>query len=81
MILVELFSTEDCHLCEEARRVLLKVQQEIPFILEEKKIGPADTSFQEYREKVPVVIVDHQEVFHYTVNEAALRRILHRRQE
>jgi hypothetical protein len=33
MILVELFSKEDCHLCEEALEVLKKVQREIPFML------------------------------------------------
>ena len=77
---MELFSTEDCHLCQEAKQVLLKIQEEIPFILEEKKIGPADSSFKEFREKVPVVLINHQEVFHYKVDEVALRKILRRAQ-
>ncbi len=76
MIVVELFSKEDCHLCEEAKYVLEKVRQEIPFHFVEKKIAPGDESYELYGERVPVVFINEEEVFHFRVNEEALKQKL-----
>ncbi len=81
MIRVELFSTEDCHLCQEAKAVLLRVQREIPFTLEERKIIPGDPSYETYKEKVPVVFINNEEIFHYRVIERALREKLRQANE
>lgn len=80
-MLVELFSKEDCHLCQEALVVLREVQREIPFELMERKIAPGDLFFEEFKEKVPVVFINGEEAFHYHVNEEALREKLRRVQE
>jgi glutaredoxin len=76
MILVELFSKEDCHLCQEALAVLEIVQQEIPFSLVVRKIAPGDTSYEQVKEKVPAVFINHEEAFHFRVDKRALRRRL-----
>jgi glutaredoxin len=72
-VIVDLFSKEDCHLCEEAKGVLEKVRQEIPFTLRETKITPGDHYYEQYKEMVPVVHVNNQFAFKYRISESALR--------
>jgi len=73
IILVELYSKEGCHLCEEARSVLERVQQQVPFTLREIKLSPGEAYFDEYSEKVPVVHINRVPTFKYRVNERLLR--------
>ena len=73
MILVELFSKSECHLCEEAKAVLEKVRRETPFTLVERKLFPGDEYYEEYREMVPVVHINRVQTFRYRVNENTLR--------
>lgn len=61
--------------------VLQEVQREIPFELMERKIAPGDLFFEEFKEKIPVVFINGEEVFHYRVNKKALREKLRRAQE
>ena len=73
MILVELFSKNDCHLCEEAKAVLEKVRREVPFTLKEIKLAEGDQQYDDYKELVPVVHVNKVFTFKYRVNENMLR--------
>jgi glutaredoxin len=73
MILVELFSKNDCHLCEEAKAVLEKVRREIPFTLKEIKLAEGDQQFEDYQEWFPVVHINKVLTFKYRVNENMLR--------
>lgn len=73
MMLVELYSKEDCHLCDDARAVLEKVQQDIPFKLREYKLAPGDEHFDEYKEMFPVVLIDKVPAFRYRINEHMLK--------
>lgn len=73
MILVELFSKKDCHLCDEAKLVLERVRREIPFTLREIKLAEGDDKYDEYGELVPVVHIDKVFAFKYRVNESMLR--------
>jgi glutaredoxin len=71
-----LFHAQGCHLCEGARRVLMRVQRDSPFELEEVDItGDAELE-RSYRERIPVVLVDGEEVFTYFVHPDGLRRRL-----
>ncbi|HCV41918.1 MAG TPA: glutaredoxin family protein [Bacteroidetes bacterium] len=69
MTLVEIFSKEECHLCDDARAVINKVQQDIPFRLREFKLMPGDPYYEEYREWFPVVHINKALAFKYRVNE------------
>jgi hypothetical protein len=73
MTLVELYSKEDCHLCEEAKTVLEKVQKQIPFLLREFKLTPGDQYFEEYKEMFPVVHIDKELAFKHRVSENMLK--------
>jgi glutaredoxin len=78
MILVELFSKKECHLCEEAKGVIEKVRQEIPFSLREIELHAGDPYYEEYKEMVPVVHINRVQAFKFRVNENMLRVILRR---
>jgi len=73
VVLIELYSKHDCHLCDEAKAVLEKVQRELPFSLKEIKLTDGDEKFEEYAESVPVVLIDKVLAFRYRVNEHTLR--------
>ena len=72
--LVTLVHAEGCHLCESARRVIEGVRAEIAFELEEVDITGDDGLETQYRERIPVVLVDGEEAFTYFVTPDGLRR-------
>ncbi len=69
-----LYSRPGCHLCDDARAVLLEVGE--PF--EEIDIDNDDALLLAYLERIPVVALDGVELFEYFVPEAALREHLDR---
>jgi glutaredoxin len=73
---VTLYHARECSLCERARRLLLRVRDEVPFELEEVDIGGVDELEARYREWLPVVEIDGERAFVYFVDEPALRRKL-----
>jgi hypothetical protein len=73
MTLVELYSKEDCHLCDEAAVVLEKVQKEIPFTLKVHKLIPGEAYFEEYKEDFPVIHVNKRFAFKHRLNENRLK--------
>jgi hypothetical protein len=73
MTLVELFSTGDCHLCDDARAVIERAGQQIPFKLREFTLMPGDPHYEEHKEMFPVVHINHVPVFTYRVSEHLLK--------
>jgi glutaredoxin len=71
---VQLYFARDCHLCDSARRVLARVRSEVPFELEEIDVGGDPELERRYREWLPVVLIDGEEVFKYFVHPDELRR-------
>ena len=69
---VVLYSRPGCHLCDDARVVLERVRDAIPFALEEVDITSDDALHARYLERIPVVSVEGEEVFEYFVDEDAL---------
>jgi glutaredoxin len=76
---VTLYSRPGCHLCEEAKTALRRVQARASFDLVEINIETDDALHARYLERIPVIALDGEEVFEYFVDEEALtRRILYR---
>ena len=75
-IKVEIYSKPECHLCDEAKSVLVKVHQEIPFDFLEVDITSNRELFTEYKEQIPVVFICGKKAFKFRVNEKELRRKL-----
>ncbi|MFQ5797780.1 MAG: glutaredoxin family protein [Bacteroidota bacterium] len=76
MILVELYSKQDCYLCDQARSLLEQVRKEIPFDLSEIKIAPGDRWYDQFKESIPVIYVGKKLAFRYRVDEEKLRNLL-----
>ena len=72
------YSKPSCHLCEDAVRVLTRFQAETPFTLEEVNIENDPALFAKYGEQIPVILLDGEFLFEYTVDEDILRqKLLH----
>jgi len=76
---VTLISKENCHLCEEAKEVLLLAQRKTAFDLREKKIVPGSPEFEKYHERIPVILIDEEFAFQYRVSELLLMKILNKK--
>jgi glutathione S-transferase len=76
MSVVELYSHCDCHLCEQARLVLHRLQAEYEFELLELDIRADDALHRAYFERVPVIALDGEELCEYVVDEPLLRQRL-----
>ncbi|RFM25465.1 MAG: glutaredoxin family protein [Candidatus Thermochlorobacter aerophilum] len=78
MILVELYSKDGCCLCDEAKAVLMKVREEIPFEFREIKLNDDENLINEYGTKIPVVFINGRLAFKYHVYELELKDKLRR---
>jgi glutaredoxin len=76
---VTLYSKPDCPLCDEARGALDRVRDRLPFDLLEIDITTDADLEAAYRERIPVVAVDGEELFDFHVDEQVLERRLARR--
>jgi hypothetical protein len=75
---VRMYSRRTCGLCDEARAVVLSVRRDIPFGFQEVAIDGDDALELAYGIRVPVVEVDGEERFEFTVDAGRLRSLLHR---
>jgi glutaredoxin len=65
-----LYSRPGCHLCDDARVVLERIGE--PF--DEVDIESDDDLLKRYLERIPVVVLDGQELYDFFVDEQDLRR-------
>ena len=75
-MIVTLYSRPGCHLCDEARESLQRVQTRAPFTLREVDITTDDELHKRYLERIPVVSVGGDDLFDYEVDEDALLRVI-----
>ena len=64
---VVLYSRPGCHLCDQAREVIVAVCRRHPFVFEEIDIERDDGLTRDYGFRVPVVAVDGQDTFEIEV--------------
>jgi glutaredoxin len=76
MTKLTLYGKPGCHLCEEARAVVDDVRTRRPFELEEVDITRDPTVEAVYRERIPVVAIDGQEVLELVIEATELERCL-----
>ncbi len=76
MAQVTVYTQPGCHLCEEAVRVLTQLQTQTPFMLEEVNIQSDAALLAEYGEQIPVVLLNGEFLFEYTVDEDKLQEEL-----
>jgi glutaredoxin len=73
---VTLYSKPDCPLCDEARGALERVRARVGFDLGEVDITTDAELERRYRERIPVVAVEGQELFDFHVDEPVLEQVL-----
>ena len=71
-VLVEIYSKPDCHLCDDAKTVLQKMQRRHRFTLREVNIAANEKLLAEYGTRIPLVFVNGGLVCKYFVDEAAV---------
>jgi hypothetical protein len=71
-----MYSRRRCHLCDDARAVVLAERARTPFVFEERYIDGDDDLERAYGLRVPVVEIDGIERFEYAVDPAHLRDLL-----
>jgi glutaredoxin len=75
-VVITLYGKPDCHLCVEAQNVLRKLRSELGFELSEVDITTDEALHRAYFERIPVVVMDDEELFEYFVDEDTLRQRL-----
>tara|TARA_B100000315_G_C14108688_1_gene377097 strand:+ start:201 stop:452 length:252 start_codon:yes stop_codon:yes gene_type:complete len=80
MIKVEVFSKKECHLCEEAKKMIYKVEQssQFPLQIEEIDIMTDSSLYERFKEEIPVIFINGKKAFKYRVDEKILRKKLAR---
>jgi glutaredoxin len=73
---LQLYTREGCHLCDDAAEALERVRQIAAFELEVIDVDSDPTLVERYGMEVPVVLVDGKKVAKFRVDEAALLRRL-----
>jgi glutaredoxin len=73
MVLVELYSKDNCSLCDIAKDVLVKVRQDVSFEFREIKLKDDDELFAEFGTKIPLVFINGRLSFKYHVYELELK--------
>ena len=76
---VTLYVTDDCHLCEEAERLLRRLGREMGFRLELVDIASDAALFDRYGLAVPVLAVNGEAVLSAPLDEGRVREALARR--
>ena len=76
MTQLTLYGKPGCHLCEEARAVVLEVRERRPFELEEVDITLDPVLEARYRERIPVIAIGGQETLELVIEAAELEECL-----
>ncbi|HBJ73437.1 MAG TPA: NrdH-redoxin [Actinobacteria bacterium] len=73
---VQLLSKPHCHLCDDARAVVSAVCAELDIPWSELSIMDDPALYDEYWERIPVVLVDDRVVQFWRVNPELLRGVI-----
>jgi glutaredoxin len=79
MATVTIYSKPDCHLCVDAMTVLARLRDELCFELLELDITAEDALHRAYFERIPVVVLDGEELCEHFVDEELVRERLESR--
>jgi glutaredoxin len=75
---VTIFGRPGCHLCDDALAVLERIRADAPFELRTVDIERDDDLLRAYLERIPVVVLDGEELYDHHVDEGDLRARLAR---
>jgi len=73
-IQIDIYSRPDCHLCDEAKAVIERVQQRCPFALRTINIDEDPALVTAYGNEIPVVFINGNKAFKYHVDETEFEK-------
>jgi hypothetical protein len=73
---ITLLGRPGCHLCDDARAVIMRVADELGVGWEERDITGSPDDMAEYWDKIPVTLVDGVQVDFWRIGEDRLRKAL-----
>ncbi|MCP3677137.1 MAG: glutaredoxin family protein [Deltaproteobacteria bacterium] len=71
---VETYVKEGCTLCKDAREVIARVHDDMPFILKEVDITSSEDLFRRYNASVPTIFINGIKSFKFKVDEEEFRK-------
>ena len=75
---ITLLSRAGCHLCDDAREVIVRVASDLGVRWEEVDITQSESQLREYWDKIPVTLIDGVQHDFWHVSEQRLRAALAR---
>lgn len=76
---ITVYGAPGCHLCADALERLRALRAELAFELRERDITCDDALHRAYLERIPVIVLDGEELFDYVLDEQILRERLESR--
>lgn len=73
-VIIKIYSKPDCHLCDEAKSILARMQRRYGFQLHEVNITGDPALLAEYGERIPLIYVNGHLVCKYFVDEKAVAK-------
>ena len=77
-MIVELYTRPGCHLCEEAKQILLTAAERHQFDLVERNVEENRDWEARFGHEIPVVLIDGRKAFKYRVSPRRLDRYFRR---
>jgi glutaredoxin len=75
---ITLLSRPGCHLCDDAREVIIRVAADLGVAWEERDITASQSDLDAYSEQIPVTFIDGVQHDYWRVSETRLRAALSR---
>lgn len=70
---VEIFSKDDCRLCDEAKELIRHVNKEFGFVITETTLTPDEPEFQRHKNAFPVIVASNGKKLWGRISEEQLR--------
>jgi len=74
--LIELYTRPGCHLCEDAKRVILGASSKFDLQLCERNVEDSAEMESNYGEEIPVIFINGRQVFKHRITAAQLEGYL-----
>ena len=78
MIRVDMYSRPGCHLCDDAKVVIQRVQRRYPFTFTVINVETDPALEKAYGMEIPVILINGNKAFKYRVDEGEFERKVHR---
>ena len=76
MALITIYSKPGCHLCDRAKEVIDRCRANAEFAIEVVDISQNPELLQRYRDDIPVILLDGNEIARHFVRERKLLELL-----